>query len=582
MTTMSRVLRLAVWLLLATAGVAAPDRPNILLILADDMGWGDLRCHGNDRLDTPVLDRLQRQSLELDRFFVSPMCSPTRSSLLSGRHHLRLHVLSTSHGLEVMHGDEFTIAEALKPAGYATGCFGKWHNGSNRPSTARGQGFDEFFGFSGGFFSNYWDPELEHNGQAALRPGYITDVLADAAMAFMERERARPFFCYVPFNACHSPMQAPPDLFAKYTQRGFAPMEAAIYAMVENLDGNVGRLLGKLDVLGLAENTIVIFASDNGPNSARFNGGMRGRKGSVFEGGVRVPFFIRWPGKFEPGKRLPQIVQHVDIMPTLLDLVGLTLSTARPLDGISVASLLRGTAGTWPDRMLFEMGTRNGRNGVPMTVYPGAVRTQTHRWAHDGNQEYLFDLRDDPGELTNVLAKEPAFAARLAAEYARWFRDATRSTDGKIQRFAITLSEGTELLVPSAELRGGARFFGKGWDYDWGTGFGSPDAALVWLLEVPQPGTYEVEAFHTAGAPKGFVRTNVGSQSAEGAIMESYQPSVIPRRDLVERWEVPDKVFKPLALGRIVIPAGAHELKLTATEGVEIQKVRLRRVSGAN
>lgn len=582
MKTHRIALWLAAWLMLAVGGKAASPRPNVLLILADDMGWGDLRCHGNDRLDTPVLDRLQQQSVELDRFYVSPVCSPTRSSLLTGRHHLRLRVVSTTSALEVMHGDEVTIAEALKPAGYATGCFGKWHNGSNHPSTARGQGFDEFFGFSGGFFSNYWDPELEQNGQVAPRPGYITDVLADAAMAFMERERARPFFCYVPFNACHSPMQAPPDLVAKYAQRGFAPMDAAIYAMVENLDGNVGRLLGKLDQLGLAGNTIVIFATDNGPNSARYNGGMRGRKGSVFEGGLRVPCFIRWPGKLEAGRRVPEIVQHLDILPTLLDLLGLPLPAGRPLDGISVAPLLRGTGVTWPDRMLFEVSPRGGPDGSTMAPHPGAVRTQTHRWVHDGKQEHLFDLRSDPGEATNLLAKEPALAARLAGEYARWFRDATRSTDGRIQRFPVLLQEGTELLAPSAYLRGGVRFFGKGWDNDWATGFGPAGAAMVWALEVPQAGTYELEALHTARQAGGFVRVSIGSRDTQGPITAPHQPPEIPRRDLVPRWEVPDKAFQPLALGRIQAPAGAQELKVTATDGVEIQSVRLRRVAGSH
>jgi len=192
-------------------------RPNILLILADDMGWGDLGCHGNDKLATPTLATLQSQSVELEHFYVSPVCSPTRASLLTGRHHFRLRVLNTTSGLEVMHGDEITLAEVLKPAGYVSGCFGKWHNGANHPSTARDQGFDEFFGFNGGFFSNYFDPALEHNGVTKMRKGFITDVLADAAMGFIEKHRAQPFFCYVPFNACHSPMQAPDDLFAKYT-----------------------------------------------------------------------------------------------------------------------------------------------------------------------------------------------------------------------------------------------------------------------------------------------------------------------------------------------------------------------------
>ena len=264
---------------------AAPARPpNVVFILADDMGWGDLRCHGNEKLDTPALDKLQSQSVELEQFYVSPVCSPTRASLLTGRHHVRLRVLNTTSGLETMHGEEVTLAEALKPAGYVSGCFGKWHNGANHPTTARGQGFDEFFGFVGGFFSNYFDPALEHDGFTAVRKGFITDVLADAAIGFIERNRSQPFFCYVPFNACHSPMQAPDGLFAKYTKLGFEPKTAAVYAMIENLDANVGRVLAKLDSLGLAENTIVMFASDNGPNTPRFNGGMRGGKGSLFEG----------------------------------------------------------------------------------------------------------------------------------------------------------------------------------------------------------------------------------------------------------------------------------------------------------
>jgi arylsulfatase A-like enzyme len=192
--------------LLAGAQAAPAQPPNLLVILADDMGWGDLGCHGNDKLVTPALDKLQKQSVQLEHFHVSPVCSPTRASLLTGRHHFRLRVLNTTSGLETMHGDEVTLAETLKPAGYISGCFGKWHNGANHPTTARGQGFDEFFGFVGGFFSNYFDPELEHNGVTAARKGFITDVLADAAMTFIEKHRSEPFFCYVPFNAPHSPM----------------------------------------------------------------------------------------------------------------------------------------------------------------------------------------------------------------------------------------------------------------------------------------------------------------------------------------------------------------------------------------
>jgi len=321
-----------------------------------------------------------------------------------------------------------------------------------------------------------------------------------------------------------------------------------------------------------------MFASDNGPNTARFNGGMRGGKGSLFEGGQRVPCFIRWPGKLEAGKVISQITQHVDVLPTLLDFAGVPAPSGRPLDGMSLVPLLRGPVGVWPERTLFDLSGRGGKDGAPMPLYPGTARTATHRWVHDGKQEYLFDLRNDPGETTNLLTKEPALAAELAGAYERWFREATASTGGKVQRFPVTLTDGTELLVPSAVPQGGARFFGKGWDYDWATGFDAPNAAIVWNLEVPLTATYEVEALYTAKSAGGFVRVEVGGNTVKGAITVAHEPPEIPRPDLVKRWEVPDKIFRPLSIGRIAIPAGLHEFKVTATSDVEIQTVRLRRI----
>jgi sialate O-acetylesterase len=563
--------------LLAGAQAAPAQPPNLLVILADDMGWGDLGCHGNDKLVTPALDKLQKQSVQLEHFHVSPVCSPTRASLLTGRHHFRLRVLNTTSGLETMHGDEVTLAETLKPAGYISGCFGKWHNGANHPTTARGQGFDEFFGFVGGFFSNYFDPELEHNGVTAARKGFITDVLSDAAMAFIEKNQAQPFFCYVPFNAPHSPMQAPEELFAKYSTLGFEAKTAAVYAMIENLDTNVGRILAKLDDLGLAENTIVMFASDNGPNTARFNGGMRGGKGSLFEGGQRVPCFIRWPGKLEAGMRVPQIAQHIDVLPTLLDLAGVPLPTAPPLDGRSLAPLLRGEKVAWTERLLFELSGRGGRNGTPIPKYPGTVRSDTHRWVHDNKQEMLFDLRSDPGEKTNLAAQQPEIAADLSAAYDEWFREAVAGTEGRVRRFPITLAEGTELLAPFAALEGDAKFYGRGWDNDWVV-FPTEAAAAVWSLELPQAGAYEVTALHTAKEPGGKIQAIAGEQTISATLTAAHDPPEIPRRDLVPRWEVPDKSFAPVTLGTLTIPGGLQSLRVSAAPGIEIQSVRLRRV----
>ncbi|MCY2994386.1 MAG: sulfatase-like hydrolase/transferase [Planctomycetota bacterium] len=320
---------------------------------------------------------------------------------------------------------------------------------------------------------------------------------------------------------------------------------------------------------------MVLFASDNGPNTARFNGGMRGAKGSVFEGGMRVPFFIRWPGKMEAGRLVGQITQHVDVYPTLLELAGVPMSESKPLDGISLVPLLLGKTSLWPPRTLFDITGRGGKDGAPIPEYPGTARTETHRWVHDGKQAMLFDLRNDPGEKSNLAAKQPALAAELEKAYRAWFHEATAPTGGKVERFPVTLTEGTDLLVPNAGRIGGVQLFGKGWDYDWGT-FPAPSAALSWRLAVPQAGRYEVSVLHTARTTGGDVRVSVGDNQARSAISTVYDPPAIPRPERIPRWEVPDKVFKPLIIGHITIPAGLHDLQVTAAPGIEIQAVRLK------
>lgn len=234
---------------LLSIGLTAPvqasgrDRPNVVLIVTDDQGYGDLGFHGNDLIETPVLDRLARESTRFENFMVCPLCSMTRASLLTGRYNLRTGCASVTRGLETVRSEEVTIAEVLREAGYATGCFGKWHIGENYPSHPNGQGFGEFFGMPQGHWDNYFDPKLEHNGNMVQTEGYITDVLTRAAMDFIETHRDEPFFCYLPFNAPHTPMQVADSYFDKYRARVTDDKVAAIYGMIENIDENVGRLL---------------------------------------------------------------------------------------------------------------------------------------------------------------------------------------------------------------------------------------------------------------------------------------------------------------------------------------------------
>ncbi len=359
-------------LLLAGFSLMAPqpadaEKPNVLFILTDDQGWGDLSLHGNPYVKTPQLDSLARSGAQFERFYVSPLCAPTRASLLTGRYHLRTGTVSVSRTLEVMNAEEVTLAEIFKENGYATGAFGKWHNGDHYPHTPNGQGFDEFLGFCAGHLTNYFDSELSHNGEPVPSKGYITDILTDAAMAFMEKNAKKPFFCYVPYNAPHTPHQVPDSYFQKYKKMGLADELASIYGMVDNVDDNVGRLLKKVDALGLSKNTIVIFVTDNGPNGVRYNGDMKGIKGQVDEGGVRVPFFIRWPEKIKP-KTVQSIAAHIDLLPSLVELCGFPTPKTLPLDGESFAKILLGKAPDAPsERVLFH--PRGFAGQIPET-YP--------------------------------------------------------------------------------------------------------------------------------------------------------------------------------------------------------------------
>ncbi|MCI0361482.1 MAG: sulfatase-like hydrolase/transferase, partial [Planctomycetaceae bacterium] len=295
---MFRLCVLAMVVVAHAAGSAAQARPNIVVIITDDQGYGDCSLHGNPTLKTPHIDALGRQSVRLDRFFVNSFCSPTRAALLTGRYPLRTGVFGVTHNKETMRDSEVTLAEMLRAAGYQTACFGKWHNGEQFPYTPPGQGFDQFFGFHNGHWNNYFDTPLLRGATFEPTKGYITDVLTDEAIRFLGSS-GKPFFCYLAYNAPHSPFQAPDAEFDHYKSLGLDDTLAAFYAMCVRVDANVGRLLDELDRLKLAENTIVVFLTDNGGTAGvkHFNAGMRGGKTSVHEGGTRVPLFIRWPAK---------------------------------------------------------------------------------------------------------------------------------------------------------------------------------------------------------------------------------------------------------------------------------------------
>lgn len=567
--------------LLAVGGAAkCAERPNVLLIMTDDQGYGDFSIHGNPTLKTPHIDALGRQSVRFDRFYVNSFCSPTRAALLTGRYPLRTGVYGVTHGKETMRQDESTLAELLQPAGYRTGCFGKWHNGEHFPHTPPGQGFDEFFGFHNGHWNNYFDSDLLRGAKFEPTKGYITDVLTDEALAFIKTNREQPFLCYVAYNAPHSPYQVPDRYFNEYKARGLDDTLAAFFGMCACVDDNVGRLLKLLDELKLADNTIVLFLTDNGGTAGakHFNAGMRGQKTSVHEGGCRVPLFVRWPEGIKEPRVATPIVSHIDVVPTVLDLCGVVAPANVRFDGKSLRPLLAGAAAAWPERTLFTHNPINETNR-----YPGAVRTPKYRLVREltggpqgGSKAkadrpagawQLYDMQADPGETKDLARDLPNVVAELSTKYEAWFDDVSSAG---LSRRPIPVGYAEEnpvtLPAPQAQFSGDLRFHsGPGYAHDWLTNWKDTKATIRFDVDVVQAGEYEVTLRYTC--PKADagsrVRLTIGKESRELTIAAAEPVQIpLPHRDEPGHQKYQNRDWGRLSLGRYSLPSGDVSLKL--------------------
>jgi arylsulfatase len=443
---------------------AQNHKPNVILIITDDQGYGDIGINGNPHLKTPVLDKLAKQSTRFHNFYVSPVCAPTRASLMTGRYNLRTGVRDTYNGGAIMATEEITIAEILKDAGYSTGIFGKWHLGDNYPSRPGDQGFDEsLIHLAGGmgqvgdvttyfqFDSSYFDPVLWHNDNQEEFTGYCSDIFAREAIKFIERNKENPFFCYLSFNAPHTPLQVPEEYYNIYKDidpsRGFENTPGyfpemnekdkedarKVYAMVSNIDDNLGRLFERLDELGIAQNTMVIFMTDNGPQQARYNAGMNGRKGSVYRGGVRVPFYIRYP-EFGGDRDIYLTAAHIDVLPTLIDFIGLQLPERKTIDGQSLLPALKDEITSWPgERSLFFYWNRRFPELYNnMALQSGKYKLVGHT---DYNSELsdfnLYDIEKDPYEQNNIILDNIAIARGLKEEMDKTYNELISSENLK-------------------------------------------------------------------------------------------------------------------------------------------------------
>ena len=549
------------------AAAAADRRPNVVVIITDDQGYGDLGFHGNPVIQTPHLDALARQSVRLKHFYVSPVCSPTRASLLTGRYNYRTGVVDTYIGRSMMRPAEVTLAEMLGGADYRTGIFGKWHLGDNYPMRPADQGFAESLVHKGGGIAqpadppggdSYFDPTLLHNGKAVKTKGYCSDVYTDAAVRFVEESRGRPFFLYLAFNAPHDPLQVP-DAYRKRYERADLARQAfpadgqplpekldrdaigRVYGMVTNIDDNVGRLLGKLDALKLAEDTIVVFLTDNGPAFPRYNGGLRGLKGTVYDGGIRVPCFVRWPAALKAGREVDRIAAHIDLAPTLLDACGVAPPAGVRFDGRSLLPLLRDDAAAdWPDRALFFQWHRGD---APEPFRACAARTQRWKLVQPAGvggplpaepRFELYDMQADPYERNNLAAQHPDVVRRLKDEYAAWFKD-VGAAGYDPPRIVLGSDRENPTLLTRQDWRGPR----AGW---------GPKNQGHWEVDVAAGGgTYEFTLYVPAG-PARTARLRVGELPLEGAIGEGATTCVVGPADL---------------------PAGPARLEAWATAGEE-------------
>ncbi len=558
------------------ASPAANQRPNVVIFLADDAGWGDYGFTGNPDARTPNIDSLARAGVSVGWFYVQPVCAPTRAEFLTGRYHPRSGVRGVSTGQERMDPGEKTLADAFKAAGYATGAFGKRHNGSQWPYHPNARGFDEFHGYTSGHWGEYFDPPLERNGRMERARGYIVDVCTDAALAFIDRNHDRPFLCYVPFTTPHSPWAVPEHYWQRYRDRPIAlratlaeqevpDQTRCALAMLENLDDNVGRVLRRLDEHGLTDNTIVVYFSDNGPNSWRWNGGMKGRKGGTDEGGVRSPLFIRWPGGLPTGRVVPQIAGAIDLLPTLTSLAGVRHVGDQPLDGRDLSPLLRNELVDWPERLIFAH-------------WAGRVSVRGPRYRLDAAGQ-LYDLIADPGQSRDVAEQQPDIARQLRQAAANW-RQEMFGVDGTVlpgnavdpRPIPVGYPEFPVTMLPArdGEPRGGVRRSASAPNCSYFVNWTSLQDSMVWDLEVITTGLYEVTIDYTCPLADAGAAVELAFRETRlaGTVTPGWDPPLYTNQDTLPRpaAESSMKDFRALTLGHLKLEAGRGPLVLRALE----------------
>ncbi len=561
--------------------------PNVVFILTDDQGWGDFGFNGNDQINTPVLDSLASKSVSFSNFYVSPLSSTTRAGVLTGRDHIKTGALFVTRASENMDDNETTIAEVLKENGYSTGCFGKWHNGAHYPQDPNGQGFDEFYGFCAGHLTNYFNPILQHNQDQVNPEGYITDILTDRAIDFIDNRVAegKPYFCYIPYNAPHAPYQVPDEYYDKYKHlaKDSSDMIPAVYAMCENIDHNIGRIMAKLEETNSLENTIIVFMTDNGPNDYRYNGGMRGKKGMTYEGGIKVPLLVYWKGQTQASE-IDHNTSYIDVMPTVLELCGVALpqNKDKSIDGLSLKKLMSKDV-KQAENLSYILSTRNlfthrSQSDTELNPYEGIVFNQRYKMLtfKDGRVE-LYDKAQDPSESIDISTENEELLNEMNEAYQTWFAEASRQYATSVERQTKVglIDSPVVLYAHEGQMNGRVRYFRNihGWAGDWFADVDSDDE-VFWDIDVLRDSDYEILLEYT-NRQKSPLEVSVSlsdSTKSQNVLIEPFTPEAITSLDRVERVEAYEQTWNTISLGRMNLAKGPHRVMLDFSSNKNIEK----------
>ena len=548
--------------------------PNILIILTDDQGWGDLSINGNTNLKTPNIDNIALNGASFERFYVSPVCSPTRAELLSGKFFVRSGVNGVTRGYERMNTDVKLISDFFKGKKYKTGAFGKWHNGSQPPYHPNNRGFDEFYGFTSGHWGNYFDPILEKNGKIIKTEGYINDVITNEAISFIQKSN-KPFLSFISYNTPHSPMQVPDKYFdgkdillrGRYSKRENIEKTKAAMGMIENIDENIGNVVRLLKEKGVYENTIIIFFSDNGPNGNRWNNDLKDRKGSTNEGGVRVPFFIQWPKNIKKGLKIKQISSVLDVFPTLLELTG--NESLNDLDGMSLKRFLDSPSLLDDERTIFSYWN----NRI-------SARNNNYILDHENN---LYDLVKDFSQYNPIEKDNNPHYQKLLNDKNEWLTKVVNPNKEKLKRRPFTINYNTakytHLPARDAEINGDLKRSSIHANCSFIENWKNTNDYIFWEIDVLEDGINNIELYYTL--EKESVGTEIAlefeNQIIKKTIDEFHDPNLVGfEDDKIERIESYTKDFKKIKIGKMSFKKGLSRLKLKTTKKVGKKSIDFR------